>query len=98
MILRILIVPAFLLTFTLSCSFLSKPDPVREQDTGFRIPTNRPVTSWFLTNNDLSRSFAYFHCGNQKLQLGNYQMGPGFTQSLRMEMGEPLLCWNHKKR
>ncbi|MBQ6599011.1 MAG: hypothetical protein IJH79_15785, partial [Lentisphaeria bacterium] len=78
MFLRILIVPAVLLTFTLSCSFLSKPDPVRKPDTGFLMPVKRPETSWFLTNNDLARSIGYFHCGKQKLQLGNYRMGPGF--------------------
>ena len=88
MFLRILIVPAVLLTFTLSCSFLSKPEPVRKQDTGFRtpdtefrMPAKRPVTSWFLTNNELFRSFAYFHCGNRKLQMGNYRMGPGFLRT-----------------
>jgi len=81
MILRILIVPAFLLTFTLSCSFLSKPEPVRKQDTGFRMPAQRPVTSWFSPNNDLFRSFAYFHCGNLKLQPGNYRLGLGFQVS-----------------
>ena len=81
MFLRILIVPAVLLTFTLSCSFLSKPDPVRKQNTGFRMPAKRPVTLWFLTNNDIFSSFAYFHCGNQKLQLGNYRTGPGFQRT-----------------
>ena len=80
MFLRILIVPAFLLTFTLSCSFLSKPDPVREQDTGFRMPAQRPVTSWFSPNNDLFRSFAYFHCGNLKLQPGTTDWDRAFSK------------------
>ena len=81
MFLRILIVPAVLLTFTLSCSFSSKPDPAAEQDTGSPMPAKRPVTSWFLTNNDIFSSFAYFHCGDQKLQLGNYRIGPGFQRT-----------------
>jgi hypothetical protein len=74
MFLRILIVPAVLLAFTLSCSSVSRPGNGNEH----RKPSKRPVTSWFLTDNDIFHAFAWFHCGNQKFQLGNYRLGPGF--------------------
>ena len=87
MIFRILTlsVSAVLLTLTLSCSLFCKPDPALGKDSP--EPSERPVTPWFLSNNDIFRAFACFQVGNQKLQLGNFRMGPGFQRT------EPWWFW-----
>ena len=78
MLLRILIVPAVLLAFTLSCSPLSQPDASPEKEPELQTPDDRPVTSRFLSNNDIYRAFAYFHSGDQKIPLENFKFGKGF--------------------
>lgn len=79
MLFRILPVMFVLLVFTLSCSTFSRPAP--EKEAAAQLPADRPVSSWFLVNNDIFRAFAYFHSGNLKLQLGNFRMGPGFQRT-----------------
>ncbi len=81
MLFRILPLMIVLMVFTLSCSPLSQPDPAQEKEAELLMPVNRPVTSWFLSNNDIFRAFGYFHVGNQKVQLGNFRMGPGFQRT-----------------